>query len=628
MNLNFTSPAFLLALPSVFLPVLLHLLARRKEKPLVFSSVIFLKEAARRTHSFSKLATFLLLLLRMLFILFFLFFLSGPVMSPANKDTAAQKAATVIVLDASASMRRKINKNETAFDAAKKLILQKLSQMPKDVPVMLYLAKNPPLQKQIFLSQDSGSLRASIESLKPSYSKSHLTQTIFIAVRYLHSQNEPGKELLVLSDFQKKDFEPAQMQAIPENIHVTFISFAGKNNKKNARVELSTNKKVFFKGVPISFNATGDMNKHSSVTVKIYFQKNIISEKKVQSPFTITPSNSGYYCVQSQAVQDDFPPDDTSSFCFKAQYSIKMLVIGEKKKTFYLAHALHAAKNSLVLSLSPSFVTPDATSKTSFSDYDSLILADVPDFPLSEVIKAVSRGRGLVVFLGDGIKADFYKTKFLPYFNVSLKKAVSIPSSVLSVSSPDSPLLLSLPAHDLQRAFSLQFVKAWDMNAPYPGHAAVLLNNRIPFLAETSYKKGKVILVNTSVTPVHSNLVLSASFVPLLINMIFSTSPVSYEDLNLSADVRNVPPGIKWDKNNRGMAINLPSEESQSLYSMNELRKIFPKFTVQAADSAFHADENVRAVPLALYFFALALLIFLCETYLSSRSVMQTAENI
>lgn len=627
MNLTFLHPSFLWGLSAVFLPPLLHMLARRREKQLVFSSVIFLKEVSRKTHSLSRITTLLLLLLRMLFIFFFSLFLSEPLLAPPHDGVIAQKSAVAIVLDASASMQMKAENKRTVFEHAKELISKKMSALPKDTPVTLFLSKNPPLQKQIFLGQDSGSLRASVESLRPSYSKSHLPQNIFSAVRFLQSQNEPLKELLVLSDFQKKDFNPAQIQTIPENIHVTFIPFSDKKSHKNTRVELLTPRRMFFKGVPASFKVASGEGKPASARVITYFNKRRIGENKVSQTFAVTPANSGPYCLQAQGKEDYFPQDDRFVYCFKAQDALKVLAIGDKKKIYYLSQALNAAKNSASVAVSPSFTSAAALSANMFSKHSCIILADVQDFRVTEIMSAVSRGTGLVVFLGDGIKTDFYKTKFLPYFNIMLQKNLPVSSSVLSAAVSDSLIFNTFTARDIQRTFSLRFVKAWDISALRQGRVSAFLDNSVPFLMETSYKKGKVIFVNTSVTPSHSNLVLTAAFLPLLLNTIMAVAPVAPENFNFSSDVKNVKPGILWNKKNQGTAVNLPVEESQPFYGAGELKKLFPAISVFAAeDVSTHDDESARVLSFAPYLFFLALLVFLCETFLSSRSVLRMAE--
>ncbi len=79
MNISFLSPAFLLALPLVSIPVIIHLLTRKKYKTYPFSETKFIQTALRKTVRRHKLREYLLLLLRCLIILFLTLLFSRPV---------------------------------------------------------------------------------------------------------------------------------------------------------------------------------------------------------------------------------------------------------------------------------------------------------------------------------------------------------------------------------------------------------------------------------------------------------------------------------------------------------------------------------------------------------------------
>lgn len=632
---------------AVFLPPLIHMLARRREKRMVFSSVVFLKEVARKTHSLSRITTLLLLLLRMLFIFFFVLFLSSPVLVPAKKKAAQERSAVAIVLDSSASMMRKNNKL-TLFDEAKNLIESKLLQLPKDVPVSLFLAKNPPVQKQIFLSQPASVIHDALRLLKPSYTKSHITQTLRMAARYLEAQELPSKEIIIFSDFQKTDFVPDELRALPKNIHLTLVRLAHDNPdaRENMRLTINAKRENFYKDAPasfdISFKAFGKksagVNGHENVPVKVYLnERPLLYKKTAGASLTFTPEKPGYYCLQAKSAGDGFALDNIASYCFHARGGLKALVISDgtasmspKNQSYYVAQALKAAKSSSILPLDYALVSPDEITLSSLTGADTVIISGVASLAenlLSKLMKHVSSGHGMIVFLGDSIDADFYRAKLLPHFNITLRHPVALPSAVFSAAGSGELLFQNLPAGNFQNAFSLKFFKAWEIGANEPARPGALYNHNLPAIIQSRYKNGKVVVVNTSPTPVFSNLVLSSAFVPLLINMLRFTSPYSGEKLNVSSDERDEKPGIYW-KNTKGVAVNLPPEESMPVYDADELYKIFQGSGVFQAADYLSAERVIPSRELSRVCLLFACLIFACETWLSSRTVMEPADKI
>ncbi len=653
MNFIFLHPAFLWGISAVFLPPVIHMLARRREKQMVFSSVIFLKEVARKTHSLSRITTLLLLLLRMLFLFFFALFLSAPVLAPANKPAATERSVVVVVLDASASMMRK-NGTQTFFDAAKQIAAQKLSLLTGESRAALFFAKNPPLQKIIVLPQNKQSLQSFLNVFKPSYTKSHLTQALHTAVRYLQSQNMPVKELLVLSDFQKEDFTPQEISSLPGDVQVSFVQIHSGNKEaaENVHVGIFPSGQFFFAGAPQIFHlqriaTDGILKKNISFAMKTFFHKTLIAEKNFsltvgaqKTFYDFTPSKPGFYCVQAQSglYKADFPSGYLSSFCFEASKSLNVLVFENgsgdnlhRSNAYYVIQALKASQSASRMPVRFKGVTPDKINEALLSQFQTVILAGVPSLTqkqLSLLLQSIAKGQGLIVFAGDALDMKFYRSKFLPLFNVALKNpaVLSSPAFSFSVEKTRSPIFSSFPAENFQSAFSLHFTKALNIAALYPAEIPAVFNHSIPAIVESRYMKGKTVIINTSASPAFSNLALTAGFVPLLLNIILAAHPVSQKKINFSSDERNMKPGIYWKKTGKVFAVNLPFEEFRPSYSLKELSGLFPRFRVlTSVDYVFSLTNKQPSRNFSSFFLELALLVFLFETFLSSRAVPESA---
>src|SRR6186713_361815 len=101
-ELNFLSPAFLIGLPLVAVPVVIHLLSRRQQKRISWGAMRFLKEAMTRKRRLWQLTDLLLLLLRTLVFLFFIFALTQPRLA-ATWLGGATPREFIVVIDQSMS---------------------------------------------------------------------------------------------------------------------------------------------------------------------------------------------------------------------------------------------------------------------------------------------------------------------------------------------------------------------------------------------------------------------------------------------------------------------------------------------------------------------------------------------
>src|SRR5262245_8876518 len=107
MGLTFSPPLFLFAALAAAVPVIIHLIYRRRALVHRFPAVRFLLLADKRTARKFRLAQWLLLALRMLAICLLAFSLARPHLTGSNVQAAAlaPPQATVFLVDNSLSMK-------------------------------------------------------------------------------------------------------------------------------------------------------------------------------------------------------------------------------------------------------------------------------------------------------------------------------------------------------------------------------------------------------------------------------------------------------------------------------------------------------------------------------------------
>ena len=125
--MNFLSPVFLIGLPLLAVPLVIHLLSKRQQKKISWGAMRFLMQAATRKRRLFRLTDLLLLLLRTAAFLFFIFALARPLL-PATWLGGSVPREVILVLDQSMSMSRK-----SAGASLFELQLQKASALLDDL---------------------------------------------------------------------------------------------------------------------------------------------------------------------------------------------------------------------------------------------------------------------------------------------------------------------------------------------------------------------------------------------------------------------------------------------------------------------------------------------------------------
>jgi hypothetical protein len=203
--MNFLSPAFLIGLPLVAVPVIIHLLSRRQQKKISWGAMRFLMQAATRKRRIWKITDLLLLLLRTAAFAFFIFALARPLM-PATWLGGSVPREVILVLDQSLSMSRQ-GGSGTLFE----LHLQKANEVldglkPSDSVRVLLAGETPE-----WLTPDAmpaapaavRKLRTQINELKPTLGAGDLVACVREAADLEAAKDKSARVIVVITDGQR-----------------------------------------------------------------------------------------------------------------------------------------------------------------------------------------------------------------------------------------------------------------------------------------------------------------------------------------------------------------------------------------------------------------------------------------
>jgi hypothetical protein len=203
-NLSFLNPAFFWALPVAAIPLLLHLLSRRRLPEIPFPTTSFLRTLEPREIRRIRLRELLLLLLRTLALLFLVFAFTRPALTPANAVTHAA-AAVGILLDDSESMAAVDERGRARIDEAKRhaAALVEAARSGDEILLAPSTREDAPRPDR---GDDRVRLRRAVDRVEPQPKPARMEAALGALRRALERTPLPYRELYVVSDFQRTNF--------------------------------------------------------------------------------------------------------------------------------------------------------------------------------------------------------------------------------------------------------------------------------------------------------------------------------------------------------------------------------------------------------------------------------------
>jgi len=202
--ISFLHPWLLAGLLAAGIPILLHLIARRQPPTVVFPAVRYLLATTQEHQKRLKLQNLLLLLLRTLLIVALVLAAAGPTIRLTGVPGHAP-SALVVVLDNSASSAA-VAGGTAQLARLKGAARAALARATPDDALWLLTADLTPRRG------DAATLRAMVDSLRPSAARLDLGEALALADDVLGSDDRPG-EILLLSDVQATAIGEAALRA-------------------------------------------------------------------------------------------------------------------------------------------------------------------------------------------------------------------------------------------------------------------------------------------------------------------------------------------------------------------------------------------------------------------------------
>jgi hypothetical protein len=553
--------AILLAGAAAFLiPLIIHLLNRRRVQRVTWGAMNLLREALRQRKRNLKIEQLLLLLTRLAIPIVLAVCLARPVMNWFREFTGANKSSLVVLLDNSFSTRAP-GAGGTARDRARDDLRRILENLPRGSEANLILAGSParPLldQPSTILDEISNTLQS-----EPSLAGPLALHDAFqMAGAELKRMSHPAKEVLLISDFQQSDWRHvaeggglASLEALKKESpapQITFYRVAGdlQENLSVAAVEpsafvvargqtlalrtrLQNHGPRAYQDIAVHLEADGARLRTSRVSVA----------PNAETVFTLTHAfdTAGDHSLTVRIEGDSFPDDNASSLVVPVREQVNCLILGDLQAK---SAPLEGPADFLQLALEP-HLSASAKSlkdvihatKSDFRRFNDKSLIGMEVVILSNVEKAagklvsdledfVRRGGGLIIFAGPAVDARAYDQDFWKNGQGLLPCVIKGAGHVEEGQAP-ARILSQRHTHPATGYFNdargLRLQDAafqhWLKFERIEGESRVLLtlDRGDAFMVEKPFGKGRVIAVSSTASALWNNLPLQPVFVPLM----------------------------------------------------------------------------------------------------------------
>ncbi|MCH8879071.1 MAG: BatA domain-containing protein [Planctomycetes bacterium] len=490
---------------AVSIPIIIHLLAKRRFKRVRWAAIDFLIMAEKENRRRINIQQLILLILRCLAIFLIGLLLARPYMRPtglAGVFGAEAPRHRVFILDDSFSMSYTTGAT-TTFDKARSTVIRLLEWSYQEAPhdrITFLKTSRPqvPIVSNLTLNEKQLlELRSTLERLEPSSLPSHYDDLLAQLVEgLLADPQELNTAVYIVSDFQRNDWLSTQSSVLsPQSSSsgsplsafddwpelnkpgIVLIQVAEAERPNVAITALRTTQPQMVATIDSRLMAT--ISNFSSQTfeeqeLRVYL--NDAAQPTVRMP-AISPGQSADVAIDITFPEDDFQQvrveiptdslglDDQCTTAWRVQSAIKVLLVNGEPSTrtiddevAVLRTALHPEGevfSGVQVAIADESELDSAAGIANLDDVHLLILANV--YRLSEetvnrIEAFVAGGGGLAIFLGDQVDAQLYNERLFKNGAGLLPCQLGQVITVTDATSP--PGLTGDWTHPMLRVFS------------------------------------------------------------------------------------------------------------------------------------------------------------------------------
>jgi hypothetical protein len=542
--ISFTNLAMLGGLVALSVPIIIHLLLRRKRKRVRFSTVqFFLKQDEQASHR-RKLRNWLLLALRLAICALLVLAFARPYLQDGGAAAAAQRKRQVLVLlDRSLSIQANASDGPKwlrAREAARQIVSE---LKPDDRAALIGCGVRAEVLSEW---APAAVVSKTLAEIEPTCGAATLVDGLREANRLL-SLGEPGAAttLCIISDLQRTACENLASSPLPQKAEIRVIN-VGELVTPNLAVtdlQLGGNDGTQPRAVLASFSDEDvpELKLEVSIDGRVTSTKMLAlaAGSSTNVELSVPPLRPGWHDLAVQLhAKDALALDDVRYQTVLVPEPSRAWVVESRpgkrsfeEESFFVTAALDPSKDSTngipsrftFEKLSADELAGRLTSARNPARCDLVILPGLKQVPSAlgnALTSYVQAGGGMLFFLGDGVSANRYNAEFRGLLPTQLERSESSPdpelpwrigqySTNLAVFSP----FLLPNSGDLSLA---RFTNRFALRAGESNSVGARFDDGTPFLLLQQVGRGQVVLVNTSADTTWNDWPKHKTFVPWL----------------------------------------------------------------------------------------------------------------
>ncbi|MGQ9731613.1 MAG: BatA domain-containing protein [Candidatus Zipacnadales bacterium] len=535
----FLHPEFLWGLSVTIVPVLIHLLARRRTRRVPFPSLRLLRAAERKRRTFSRLQRPLALLLRLMALALISLALAGPITEslPAWLPLPRPKAV-VLLLDDTFSMTT-ATEGRVPLAQAKVLATKLIGLLGDADRVAIIRVSNPDHATWA----KPATARRMVEAVGATASANTLGPALRRAQEMLRQSAAANHSLFIITDLQAATWREPLMNAEEFDDTSVFVADVGIKRSGNlavTQIEMLTptaivNRPFRVRG-KIEAWAPKSASRYKVVVQLVVEQESVAAaEEEVRPPtpfipqFSFLPRRVADLPARIALTGGPFGAgiDDQRYFILRTRPVIRVLVCGKPDSGNYVATALDPFGDSNKTGIAPQVIdVAGASSALTDSTFDALILADCPALDASglEALKThLGTGGGVLAFLGGDVGIASWQDRLVRELtgddSFTLGSIETAPEGtafgLTNIDTTHQPLrMFANPrAGDLS---TLRFMKTRRLQTGPDTRVLAAFDNGSPALLEWRVQQGRLVLFNTSANDAWGEHIRCPAYVPLL----------------------------------------------------------------------------------------------------------------
>jgi len=557
-GLGFLNGAFLAALVAGAIPILIHLLNRRRVRRVRFSSLEFLDASSQRRMRRVNIRRILILALRTLAVLLLALAFARPTLRGAFFLPGKAPRNVVICLDASGSMAADFREG-TAFDRAREAARRIVNQAGNDDRINLVVFGRRAEEQIEGGTRNKQVMRTAIDNARDTAEVTSIGKAIAQALEFVAASDIPGGEIYVVSDFRNSiDSTQVSPKTLPRDVRLFYVAI-GNEQIDNAGIDMVTvPRKLMRPGEVVRVKAM--LTNHSrtaatGVAVALSVEGTRKAEKIVDiAPeatttvtFPVSFTKWGTYRCAVTKNRDRLRVDDERYFTIEISRSVPVTLIRGARNAksgeatapggyFYVEKALNP-RDSGVGEFRVSIVDERDVTAASLPRRGVAVWVDPQKLAarrLAVLKRYVRRGGGLMVFLGGANHAMLQRRSVRAFLGIGgSAEIVDGAQSGYTSFREDHPVFRIFNREELQLLSRSRVRRYVRVSGVAPDSVLAYVADGDPAVWECARGRGRVLVFAAAPDLVRGDIPLSPMFLPLVHTSVSWLASAANEQANM-----------------------------------------------------------------------------------------------